>query len=412
MKILLCSIGSRGDIQPFLVLGNYLSKNGHDVRIASAKMYETLAKNYEVDYRYFEGDYQSIMDDEQMKKAVGKNPLTLSKNLNEKVYPIIESSLQTFFELSHWADVVVYHPKTMMDSIGFDIKEKLIKAYVIPAFTPTSAFANPLIEFLPIPKFLNRISYRLIRAMMNTVKTPIKNFRQKNNLPSTPLFLKTPIIYGISPSILDQPDDYPNDHHFTGFWLNQNNKGELAKELINFMTDDKEVLIITFGSMPYKSKIDINHFIKAIRNQFDIKILIVKAWGLKDFSIEENKDVMAIDKAPFNLLFPLADYVIHHGGAGTTATALEAGIPQMICPVLHPVGDQYFWGKQIEKKSLGVEPIPLKKLTINKLVQSVSLLINGDFKNNAKVVKKQIMSENGLNTALKIIENHFEELNK
>ena len=333
------------------------------------------------------------MDDEQMKKAVGKNPFTISKNLNAKVYPIIESSLHTFYKLSDWADIVVYHPKTMMDSIGFNIKEKLIKAYVIPAFTPTSAFANPLIEFLPIPKFLNRITYRLIRAMMNTVKTPIKNFRQKNNLPSSPLFLDTPIIYGISNSILDRPDDYPNNHHFTGFWLNQNKKQKLTEEVFNFMTDDKEVLIITFGSMPYKSKIDINHFIKAIRNQFDIKILIVKAWGLKDFSIEENKDVMAIDKAPFNLLFPLADYVIHHGGAGTTATALEAGIPQMICPVLHPVGDQYFWGKQIEKKGLGVEPIPLKKLTIKKLVQSVSLLINGNFKNNTKIVRKQIKSE-------------------
>ena len=62
MKILLCSMGSRGDIQPFLVLGDYFSKNGHEVRVASAKMYEALAKNYEVDYRHFEGDYQSIMD--------------------------------------------------------------------------------------------------------------------------------------------------------------------------------------------------------------------------------------------------------------------------------------------------------------------------------------------------------------
>jgi len=303
--------------------------------------------------------------------------------------------------------VVVYHPKTMIDSFGFDIKEKLIKAYVIPVFTPTSAFANPLLAFLPLPKFLNKITYRIIRAMMNTVKTPVNNFRQKNKLPATPLFLETPIIYGISNSIINRPIDYPNHHHFTGFWLTQNKNEKLSKEVVNFMTDDKEVLIITFGSMPYKSTIDINDFIKAIRNQFDIKILIVKAWGLKYFSIKENKDVMAIDKAPFNLLFPLANYVIHHGGAGTTATALLAGIPQMICPILHPVGDQLFWGKQIEKKGLGVRPIPLKNLTIKKFTASVSLLINGDFKNNATRVSNQIKSENGLDAALKVIENHY-----
>ena len=197
------------------------------------------------------------MDDEQMKKAIGKNPFTIRKNLSEKVYPIIESSLQTFFELSSWADVIVYHPKTMIDSFGFDIKEKLIKAYVIPAFTSTSAFANPLLEFIPFPKFLNKMTYRFVNAMMNTVKTPIRNFRQKNNLPSTSLSLETPIIYGISPSIINRPNDYPDNHHFTGFWLTQNKKEKLPEDVVNFMSDEKKVLIITFGSMPYHSKIDI-----------------------------------------------------------------------------------------------------------------------------------------------------------
>ena len=61
MKMLFCSIGSRGDIQPFLVLGDYLSQNGHEVRMVSAKMYESFAKNYQVDYRSFVGDYQSLL---------------------------------------------------------------------------------------------------------------------------------------------------------------------------------------------------------------------------------------------------------------------------------------------------------------------------------------------------------------
>ena len=404
MKILLCSIGSRGDIQPFMVLGDHLSNHGHEVRVASANIYEEMAKDYNIEYHSFEGDYGSIVDDEEIKKMVGKNPMTMRKNLAEKVYPILQNSIQKFYELSTWADVIIYHPKTLIDCFGHDIQNKLIKAYVIPAFSPTKEFKNPIIEFFPLPKFLNKWSYKFVNSLMNTVKTPIKNFRKQNKLPETPLFLETAVIYGISPLVLDQPKDYPPDHNYTGFWLKETRNQSLDDKIVEFCSDDKKVLIITFGSMPYKSSIDINDFISAILSKHDIKIFIVKAWGLKDANINESQNVMAIDRAPFDLLFPLADYIIHHGGAGTTATALRAGLPQFICPILHPFGDQYFWGKTLERKKLGVRPIPLKKLKIKQLTNSVDKLLAPSLSQNAKTMCDQLKSENGLEAARSFIE--------
>ena len=412
MKILLCSIGSRGDIQPFLVLGDYLSKQGHEVRVASANIYEDMAKEYAVDYFAFDGDYGSIVNDEDIKKMVGKNPLTMRKNLVEKVYPIIENSIQKFYDLSGWADVIIYHPKSLVDCFGKNIQHKLIKAYVIPAFTPTKSFRNPLLQFLSLPKFLNKFTYKLVIAMMGTVKTPINNFRNKNQIAKAPLYLDTPILYGISTKILDRPADYPKDHLFTGFWLKETKGQTLDSKILDFIAGDKKVLLITFGSMPYKSNTPIQEFIDAILSTYDIKILIVKAWGLVNSKIENNERVLAIDRAPFDLLFPKVDCVVHHGGAGTTATAFLAGIPQFICPVLHPFGDQYFWGKLIEEKKAGAPPVPLKKLKTKKLVQSIEVLLSQDAIKNAKLLAEAIRKEDGLLAANNFINDHFEDLSR
>ncbi len=403
MKILICSIGSRGDIQPFLVLGEYLSQHGHEVHFASANIYREMAIPYHLTYHSFDGDYASIVSDEKMKELVGKNPFTVRKNLKEKVYPIIQNSIQKFYDLSDWADVIIYHPKSLVDCFGSEIQHKLIKAYVIPAFTSTMEFKNPILEFLPLPKFLNKFSYTLVKTLMNTVKTPIKNFRKLNGLPKKPLYLETPIIYGISPSLLPRPKDYPVDHKFLGFWLKKS-KGKLNDRIINFLSKNRESLIITFGSMPYKSKININTFIKEILNHFNLDILVVRAWGLKHAEIEENENVLAIDQAPFDLLFPRANYVMHHGGAGTTATAIRAGIPQFICPILHPFGDQLFWGKLIEKNRIGVKPIPLSKLNSKKLINAINILRKKELKVNCSNLSIKVKQEDGLSNALRFIE--------
>ena len=166
MKIAVCSIGSRGDIQPFLVLGNALACRGHEVKLATAEMYASLAEGYAVEFIPFEGDYAALVDNKELKKAVGKNPFAIGKRLREMVYPIIESSLNTFFDTANWADAVVYHPKTLIDVFGVLYPHKLIKAYVVPAFTPTTAFPSPIFSSFWIPRCLNKATYRLANALI------------------------------------------------------------------------------------------------------------------------------------------------------------------------------------------------------------------------------------------------------
>jgi len=403
MKIAVCTIGSRGDIQPFLVLGHALTLRGHEVRLATAEMYASLAERYDVDFMPFEGDYAALVDSNEMKKAVGGNPFSIGKRLKEKVYPLIENSLDTFFDAAAWADVVVYHPKTLIDTFGKLYSQKLIKAYVIPAFTPTTAFPSPIFSSFRIPKFLNKATFKLTHALISTVKGPIRSFCSKQNLRARFTLLDTPVLYGISRHFLALPHDYPANHHFTGFWFDDSSS-ELPEKIKTFFSTNRKKLIITFGSMPYKCKTDINDLISAIQFKLDVVVCVVRGWGLKEAPIAETDDVLAVDEASFNRLFPLADAVVHHGGAGTTAIALRSGRPMMICPVLHPVGDQMFWGRKAVQVGLGVSPITLSKLTVSRFVSSVTELLTTDYSDSSRRMQENLASEDGLETAAAIIE--------
>lgn len=83
--------------------------------------------------------------------------------------------------------------------------------------------------------------------------------------------------------------------------------------------------------------------------------------------------------------------------------ALRPGLPMMILPVLYPFGDQMFWGKQVHREGLGVEPVPLSKLTPSRFGHSVRTLLEADFSSSCNRIKAALAVEDGLLEAIRII---------
>ncbi|MEM6569714.1 MAG: glycosyltransferase [Planctomycetota bacterium] len=404
MKISLCTIGSTGDVLPFLVLARALARRGHEVRASSAGMYADLAASVGVDYRPFPGDYAALLDQDAMKRVLGKNPFTIGRRLRESVYPIIESSLETFLQESEWADVVVYHPKALVDVFGARFPEKLVKAYVVPAFTPTRAFACPVFSGLPIPRLLRRPSYRLATALLSTVKAPIRAFAARHGLPRRARFLESPTLYGISPSFLSRPDDYPEDHVFSGFWLSEPSGEALPDPVERLLSTGHPTVVVTFGSMPYRCPAPIDEVVRALVRRADVQVLVVRAWGLRDAPIEDGDSVVAVDRLPYADVFPRVAAVVHHGGAGTTAEACRAGIPMVVCPVLDPFGDQRFWGRRAETLGIAGPTVPLKKVRPDALADSVAWLLAGDAPRTSAELGRRVRAEDGTEAAVDWIE--------
>lgn len=106
-------------------------------------------------------------------------------------------------------------------------------------------------------------------------------------------------------------------------------------------------------------------------------------------------------------LFPRMAAVVHHGGAGTTAEGLRAGVPSVIVPFAF---DQSFWGARIKILDLGPDPIPQKNLTADRLAHAIRIAVTDrGMRQRANSCAEAIRAENGIGNAVKVIQRYFGE---
>ena len=359
MKIALLTLGTRGDVQPYAVLGQALQRRGHHVTLSTAKNFEALVRSYGIGFTPVEADFQAFMETEEGKKMM-KNPFRARKNLETWVYPMINEAMTTFFKVAKENDKVLYHIKTLADYFADQFPEKMIRANVVPAFQATKEFVNPVFSGLHLPSFLNKFSYRLSQAGIKMLDKPIQSFRRREGLPKKILRMKLPSLYGISSHYLKKPADYPTDAFFTGFWTGPTTQ-ELNADVLQFIEAGDAPLVITFGSMPFVSGINLAAALERITTELKIRLIVIKGWGLYDTTdLAANNAIKVVESAPYDKLFPLVKAVVHHGGIGTISACILAGKPFFPCPVMYPFGDQHFWSIIGQRKGIAVAPVPLK----------------------------------------------------
>lgn len=404
MKIALLCLGTRGDVQPFAVIGRALQLRGHEVVLSSARNFGELVRSYGIPFIPVEADYQGLLSTGEG-RAMMKNPLKARKYLKGLIYPMMTQSLGAFYEISREQDRTLFHVKTMAHQYAHCFPGKMIQANVVPAMEPTSEFVNPVFSTLGLPRILNRFSYKLSHWGLNMWKKPVRAFRDTYGISAPPAGMSIPSIYGISAQFLPRPADYPSNAHFTGFWTAP--LGEtLERELSDFLDAGEPPLMITFGSMPFDSTLRLADAIPALAEACGIRVVVVRGWGLKkEDTPNRHSQVMFTDGAPYHLLIPRVKAVVHHGGIGTLAACLQAGKPSWICPVLYPLGDQHFWALQGVRNGVCLPPVPLKKLTQQALISNVQRLLQETSLYTASARMKDVLArEDGIGNAIRLIE--------
>jgi UDP:flavonoid glycosyltransferase YjiC (YdhE family) len=135
-----------------------------------------------------------------------------------------------------------------------------------------------------------------------------------------------------------------------------------------------------------------------------VRAIISSGWGgLKTESLPA--EVFPVGHIPHDWLFPQCSMVVHHGGAGTTAAVLRAGIPSIIVPFF---ADQFFWGQLVQSRGLGPAALPHKKLTADALEQRIRVaLAADDMRQRCKDMAGKIAQEDGIGTAVAAVESYL-----
>ncbi len=406
MTISIFTLGTRGDVQPYAILGQALVQNGHEVRFCTAKNFESLVQSYGLKLIPIEADFQALLESADGKKMMKGNPWVIRQNLHSFVYPLIENSLTTFYHLAQTSDCILYHVKTLGDTFADQFPEKMIRASVLPIIEETQAFPIPALSGLPIPSWANKLSYRFSDWSMKMLAHPIKKFRQKVGLPYPYSRPPIPNLYGISSHFLPIPPEYAEDSFFSGFWFDPSPAAPLSSAVEQFLEAGDPPLVITFGSMPWTSSFSWKEAIETCLQTIGIRIILIQGWGgSTDWEEFSHPDLLVIREAPHDALFPRVKAIVHHGGIGTTAACLRAGKPFWICPILYPIGDQLFWGKQAYDQGLAIPPKPLKKVTVSSFVKSIRLLIQSpSLDTKAQKMQALLAAEHGTERAVQWIE--------
>ncbi|KAI9265866.1 UDP-Glycosyltransferase/glycogen phosphorylase [Helicostylum pulchrum] len=408
------TIGTRGDVQPYIALCKGLMKEGHRCRIATHDEFQGWIEEHGIEFRTVGGD-----PGELMRICVENNFFSVNFVVEGlRLFKDWIGDLLTFsWKAVQGTDVILESPSAM---IGVHMAEALrvpyFRSFPMP-MTRTRSFPHPFATpNNPKGRLYNDMTYVLFdHAIWRAIATRTNSFRQSVlGLPATTYekleVHNIPYLYSFSPSIVPSPLDWQDWIHCTGYWFldNPQTGWKPDPELKAFIDapDNRPIVYIGFGSIIVSDPQEITRVIIESVLLSNVRAIVSQGWSSRLATGEQGDDmlkkhpgtILSVQSVPHDWLFPKIRVVVHHGGAGTTAAGLRAGRPTIIKPFF---ADQFFWGERVQELGLGR---CIKSLTVDQL--SAALRVVSTDENMliaANKVGQKIRDETGVETAIKCI---------
>ncbi len=414
MKVTIIAAGSRGDVQPYVALGKGLKEAGHTVGVFASKDFQNQIMSHGLEFFDMGGSMETVAQSMQGLLEQG-NIIKILSSMGPAAQRLVGQAAVNGLVACQGSDLMVGGLGGLF--VGLALSEKLgipfIPAYLYP-FTPTREFPSVLSP-LPqtrLPSWANNLSHRLAQQMMWQTFRAADNKARSQVLRIAPASFWGPfaslqrkqqtILCGYSPKVIPFPKDWGDFIHVTGYWFLEPSAGwEPPKDLFDFLESGPPAVYIGFGSMVNsKPEETANLVLQALERSGQRGVLSAGWGGLKKDELP--KTVFMIGSIPHNWLFPKMAAVVHHGGVGTTAAGLRAGIPAIITPYF---GDQPFWGQRIYELGVGPRPIPRRHLTVDRLAESIRYAVSDTaMREKAACLGESIRAENGIARAVEVLE--------
>jgi sterol 3beta-glucosyltransferase len=410
MRVAIHTLGTRGDVQPYVALARGLIRAGHVVSLAAPAQFEDFVGSYGVDFASLPREFLDLMDDPEARAfmAGSKGGFGTGFKMLKKVGPVMMRLFDQEWEAARafGPDLIVFHPKALAaPHIAERLAVPVVLASPLPGFTPTAAFPSPMMLGRS-PRFLNRMSHGLMAGAANMLfAKPMAKWRAEAlDLPRRshlPAWRDLPTLYAYSPAVLPVPPEWGPKVCVSGYWFLDDEDWSPPPALATFLEAGPQPAYIGFGSMPVADPTALTRTIVEAVTRSGQRAVVASGWGRLG-GVELSSSVHFIETAPHDKLFPMMSAIVHHGGAGTTAAALRAGKPNLVCPLF---GDQPFWGRLIHELGAGPAPIPLNNLTPDALPAALREMTgNAAMRARAAALGEAIRGEHGVEAAVSFIE--------
>lgn len=413
-NISLLTIGSRGDVQPYIALGKELLREGHSVTIATHSEFRDWILQHGIEHREVAGDPAELM---QLMVTHGSLSVAFLKEAHAKFKDWIVDLLETSWLACQGADLIIESPSAMG---GIHIAEALgipyIRAFTMP-WTRSKAYPHAFI----VPDQKRGGSYNLLTHVMfenifwKGISGQVNSWREKTlGLPKTNLSKlqqsRIPFIYNVSPSILPPSVDFPDWVKVSGYWfLNEGNQdykppSELEEFLLKAQDERKKIIYVGFGSIVVSDANALTRTIVDSVMELGVMCILNKGWSDRLSKSEASEkvvlppEVFECGSIPHDWLFARVDVAVHHGGSGTTGASLRAGLPTIIKPFF---GDQFFYATRIEDLGVGLSLKTLTQKTFTKAIKS--LILDRKYKLKAEEIANMMLKERGVLSAIEAI---------
>nr|5GL5_A Chain A, Sterol 3-beta-glucosyltransferase [Saccharomyces cerevisiae S288C]5GL5_B Chain B, Sterol 3-beta-glucosyltransferase [Saccharomyces cerevisiae S288C] len=420
-KFGLLTIGSRGDVQPYIALGKGLIKEGHQVVIITHSEFRDFVESHGIQFEEIAGNPVELMS--LMVENESMN-VKMLREASSKFRGWIDALLQTSWEVCNRRkfDILIESPSAM---VGIHITEALqipyFRAFTMP-WTRTRAYPHAFI--VPDQKRGGNYNYLTHVLFENVfwkgISGQVNKWRVETlGLGKTNLFLlqqnNVPFLYNVSPTIFPPSIDFSEWVRVTGYWfLDDKSTFKPPAELQEFISEarskGKKLVYIGFGSIVVSNAKEMTEALVEAVMEADVYCILNKGWSerlgdkaAKKTEVDLPRNILNIGNVPHDWLFPQVDAAVHHGGSGTTGASLRAGLPTVIKPFF---GDQFFYAGRVEDIGVG---IALKKLNAQTLADALKVATtNKIMKDRAGLIKKKISKEDGIKTAISAIYNELE----
>ena len=384
MKLAILTAGSRGDVQPYISLGRGLRDAGVDVRLATHVGFRELVERHGLEFAEVAHPSELLTADpawEALQRTGDTAPRYVRRvaGVMRMIQPLLATMLDDFWAACQGADAVV----GSMSAIGAPQQAVALGVphcwALVQPMSPTSEYPHFLTPgHLHVPRRLNfrthvvaeRVRWRLFRSAED--RWTAANLGGMPTPKPKPGALfgggGGPVVYGMSPTLVPPPSDWPPNIAQFGHWFLDALPGEaLPADVEDFLAAGPAPVFVhaaQIGVAPPEKFVGM--VVQALQRLGARGVVS----GVEPGVLPES--MLALPPVPFDVLFPCVAAVVHHGGAGTTATAVRAGVPSFGVPGSF---DQAFWSARVAALGAGPPPVPARRMTEARLEAALRQLL-------------------------------------